>query len=230
MSLRGLYQYLQLKSPTYLVRDGRHVFVYWRRADHVHARAKEYLQAKMPGIRSADMRAAQACQDLVDLNLLRCMENNEQKKWVSSDKSLRSIYYAAEFLRWRLTCGSAVFSGDHVIVLSISWIPARVEGRRDNSAQVSDGRRNLLVFKLRTPFQKNCMLAHKSVYRMSIDWKNISLKQRIAIVAVHSLENCCKLQSHRTCIFCTCAQCETFSENSRWRTRLCDSSKQSHIR
>ena len=154
MSLRGLYQYLQLKSPTYLVRDGRHVFVYWRRADHVHARAKEYLQAKMPGIRSADMRAAQACQDLVDLNLLRCMENNEQKKWVSSDKSLRSIYYAAEFLRWRLTCGSAVFSGDHVIVLSISWIPARVEGRRDNSAQVSDGRRNLLVFKLRTPFLK----------------------------------------------------------------------------
>ncbi len=80
MSLRGLYHYLQQMSPTYLVRDGRHVFVHWRRADHVHARAKEYLQAKIPGIRNADVRAAQACQDLVDLQMLRCVENNEPNK------------------------------------------------------------------------------------------------------------------------------------------------------
>ncbi len=80
MSVSDLYQNLQQKTAIYLVRDGRHVFVHWRSADHVYARAKEYLQATMPGIRSADVRAAQACQDLMDLKLLRCVENNEPKK------------------------------------------------------------------------------------------------------------------------------------------------------
>ncbi len=42
MSLRNLIQYHQQKSPTYFVRDGSHVFVCWRRADPVDARAKEY--------------------------------------------------------------------------------------------------------------------------------------------------------------------------------------------
>ena len=83
MSLRGLYLYLQEKSPAYLVRAGRHVFLHWRRADQVYAGAKDYLQAKFPGIRSVDLKAAQACQDLVDLKLLRCVENNEPKRWVA---------------------------------------------------------------------------------------------------------------------------------------------------
>ncbi len=80
MSLRGLYQFLEQRTQVYIVRDGRHVFFDWRRADDVHARAKEYLQAKIQGVHSADVKAAQACQDLLDLKLLRCMENNEPKR------------------------------------------------------------------------------------------------------------------------------------------------------
>ncbi len=77
MSLRGLYLYLDQKTQVYMVRDGRHVSFHRRRADEVHARAKEYLLAKIPGVRSTDLKAAHACQDLLDLNLLRCDQDNE---------------------------------------------------------------------------------------------------------------------------------------------------------
>ncbi len=88
MSLRGLYNYLQQNSQTYMVRDGRHVFIQWRRADQVHARAKEYLRSKASSSGSSDLRAAQACQDLMDLKLLRCVQDNEPKKWVRWDLSV----------------------------------------------------------------------------------------------------------------------------------------------
>ncbi len=80
MSLRGLYNYLQQNSQTYMVRDGRHVFIQWRRGDQVHSRAKEYLRSKASGNGSSDVRAAQACQDLMDLKMLRCVQNNEPKR------------------------------------------------------------------------------------------------------------------------------------------------------
>ncbi len=80
MSLRGLYRYIQENSPTYMARDGRHVFIHWHRADEVHGYASQYLQAKIPGIRNSKIKATQACQDLMDLKLLRCEENNERTR------------------------------------------------------------------------------------------------------------------------------------------------------
>ncbi len=80
MSLRGLHRYLQENSPTYFVRDGRHVFVHWRRADEVHAFAKHYLEAKIQGISDSGAKATRACQDLMELKLLRCVENNEPRR------------------------------------------------------------------------------------------------------------------------------------------------------
>ncbi len=80
MSLRGLFRYLHQNSETYLVRDGRHVIIRWRRTDQVHAHAKEYLRAKIPSVACHHVRATRACQDLMDLKLLRCVENNEPKR------------------------------------------------------------------------------------------------------------------------------------------------------
>ncbi len=80
MSLRGLYRYIYEKSQTYIVRDGKHVYAHWRRAHEVHALAKQYLQTRIPGVNNASMRASQACQDLMELKLLRCVENNEQRR------------------------------------------------------------------------------------------------------------------------------------------------------
>ena len=91
MSLRSLYRNLHKKSQTYLVHDGRHVFMHSRHADQVYALAQEYLRAKMPGFGSSHVRATHVCQDYMELKLLRCLENNEPKRWVSRDISLRSI-------------------------------------------------------------------------------------------------------------------------------------------
>ncbi len=80
MSLRDLHRYLQENTPTYMVRDGRHIFIHWRRANEVHAFAKQYLEAKIPGINNSGAKAAQACQDLIELKLLSCIENNEPRR------------------------------------------------------------------------------------------------------------------------------------------------------
>ncbi len=63
-----------------MVRDVRHVFIHWRRADEVHTFAKQYLDAEIPGIDNSGAKAAHACQDLMELNLLRCVENNEPRR------------------------------------------------------------------------------------------------------------------------------------------------------
>ncbi len=80
MSLRGLYGHLYQESQNYMVRDGRHVFIRWRRVDQVHALAKRYLETKIPGIDNVHVRATLACRDLMDLKLPLCVENNETKK------------------------------------------------------------------------------------------------------------------------------------------------------
>ncbi len=63
-----------------MVRDGSHVYFCWRRADQVHELAKQYLQANVPVIGGSSVRAILACQDLMELELLRCMENNEPRR------------------------------------------------------------------------------------------------------------------------------------------------------
>ncbi len=67
-------------SRTYMVHDRSHVFIRWRRADQVYELAKEYLQASLKGIASSHPTATHACQDLIDLKLLRWVENNEMKR------------------------------------------------------------------------------------------------------------------------------------------------------
>ncbi len=77
MSLRELFRYIKQRSQTYLVRDGRQVFVRCRRGDEVYGHAVQYLRNHGLGSSNLRTKAMQACQDLVDLRLLRCHENNQ---------------------------------------------------------------------------------------------------------------------------------------------------------
>lgn len=80
MSLRELFRFLRQRSQAYFVRDGRQVLIRWHRGDEVHAHAVQYLRNH--GVASCNLstKAMQACQDLLDLRLLRCQENNQSTK------------------------------------------------------------------------------------------------------------------------------------------------------
>lgn len=80
MSLRELYRYLRQRSQTYIVRDGRQVLVRWRRGDEIHGHAMQYLRNHGLGSSNLATKAMQACQDLLELRLLRCQENNQPTK------------------------------------------------------------------------------------------------------------------------------------------------------
>lgn len=79
MSLRGLYRYLDQRSKTHILRDGRHVYIRWRRGDEVHSHAVNYLRQKGVHGESASRHATYAIQDLLDLKLINCTENNESR-------------------------------------------------------------------------------------------------------------------------------------------------------
>ncbi len=145
MSLRGLYRYLHQKSQTYLVHDGRHVFMHWRRADQVHALAQEYLTAKMPGFGSSHVRATHACQDLMELKLLRCAENNEPRRWVNRDISFGLIWITTVNLRRILTSGVSELSATPATALFISLTLSHGEEQINSSVLVYDGRKVLCI-------------------------------------------------------------------------------------
>lgn len=83
MSLRGLHEHLSRNTRQYQVEDNRHLLWKWRRANEVHAAAVEYLRAnRAGGSVGASMRAVQACQDLVNLRLMRVQENFVESRYV----------------------------------------------------------------------------------------------------------------------------------------------------
>lgn len=80
MSLRGLFRHLQQNSQSQFFRDGRQIFMNWKRGDEVYSAACQYLRSNNAGSSASRTRALQAVQDLVDLRLLRCQENNQSTK------------------------------------------------------------------------------------------------------------------------------------------------------
>lgn len=87
MSLRGLHAHLQQTTRQYQIEDGRVLLWKWRRANEVHAAAIQYLRENnVQSSVDVSVRAIQACQDLVNLSLLRIQDNslNTQSRYVDS--------------------------------------------------------------------------------------------------------------------------------------------------